>query len=66
METVQGSYPNHATHSSRQRTPTLSSNHEATLGLELLMDLMLKADLSKYQDILGYLHYCLPSDDQAR
>ena len=33
----------------------LSSNHETTL--ELLMDLQFKADLSEYQDILGYLHY---------
>ena len=33
----------------------LSSNHEATL--ELLMDLMLKANLCEYKDILGYLHY---------
>ena len=47
-----------------QHFQKLSSNHEATL--ELLMDLILKADLSEYQDVLGYLHYCLPSDDQAR
>ena len=33
----------------------LSNHHEATL--ELLRDLMFKTDLSKYQDILGYLHY---------
>ena len=33
----------------------LSSNHETTL--ELLMDLQFKANLSEYQDILGYLHY---------
>ena len=33
----------------------LSSNHETTL--ELLMDLQFKADLSEYQDILGYLYY---------
>ena len=33
----------------------LSSNHETTL--ELLMDLQFKADLSEYQDIMGYLHY---------
>ena len=33
----------------------LSSNHETTL--ELLMGLQFKADLSEYQDILGYLHY---------
>ena len=33
---------------------TVKYNREATL--ELLMDLMLKADLSEYQDILGYLH----------
>ena len=33
----------------------LSSNHETTL--ELLMGLIFKANLSEYQDILGYLHY---------
>ena len=33
----------------------LSSNHETTL--ELLMDLIFKADLSEYQDIQGYLLY---------
>ena len=38
-----------------QHFQKLSSNHEASL--ELLMDLTFKADLSEYQDILGYLHY---------
>ena len=33
----------------------LSSDHEATL--EILIDLMFNADLSEYQDILGYLRY---------
>ena len=33
----------------------LSSNHKITL--ELLMGLQFKEDMSKYQDILGYLHY---------
>ena len=34
---------------------TPHEHHKATL--ELLRDLMFKANLSKYQDILGYLHY---------
>ena len=38
-----------------QHFQKLSSNHEA--ALELLMDLMFKADLSKCQNTLGYLHY---------
>ena len=38
-----------------QHFQKLSSQHETTL--ELLMDLQFKADLSEYQDILGYLHY---------
>ena len=33
----------------------LSTHREATL--ELLRDLIFKANLSEYQDILGYLHY---------
>ena len=33
----------------------LSRNHDGTL--ELLRDLMFNADLSEYQDILGYLRY---------
>ena len=33
----------------------LAYNHEATL--QLLTNLMFKADLSKYQHILGYLYY---------
>ena len=37
------------------RFQKLSSNHETTL--KLLMGLQFKADLSEYQDILGYLHY---------
>ena len=42
---------NHA----RKHFQKLSTDHEATL--ELLRDLMFKADLSRYQDILGYLLY---------
>ena len=38
-----------------QHFQKLSSQHEITL--DLLMDLQFKADLSEYQDILGYLHY---------
>ena len=38
-----------------QHFQKLSSQHETTL--ELLTDLQFKADLSQYQDILGYLHY---------
>ena len=38
-----------------QHFQKLSSNHEATL--ELLTDSKFKANLSDYQDILGYLHY---------
>ena len=33
----------------------LANNHEATL--ELLINLMFKANLSEYQSILGYLYY---------
>ena len=43
---------NHANNNHFQK---LSSNHETTL--EHLMDLVFKANLSEYQDILGYLHY---------
>ena len=38
-----------------QHFQKLSSQYETTL--ELLTDLHFKADLSEYQDILGYLHY---------
>ena len=38
-----------------QHFQKLSSQNETTL--ELLTDLHFKADLSEYQDILGYLHY---------
>ena len=38
-----------------QHFQKLSSQHETTL--ELLTELHFKADLSEYQDILGYLHY---------
>ena len=39
----------------RKHFQKLPSHHEVTL--ELLRDLMFKADLFEYQDILGYLHY---------
>ena len=38
-----------------QHFQKLASQHETTL--ELLTDLHFKADLSEYQDNLGYLHY---------
>ena len=38
-----------------QHFQKFASQHE--IMLNLLMDLQFKADLSEYQDILGYLHY---------
>ena len=49
METVQGRYLNH------ELIPHDQALKNSTL--ELLMNLMFKADLSEYLDILGYLHY---------